>query len=76
MAEKTKHWIGKYESASLVTAKQLQQLLACKSNKKVILSLTHDNYIDNVGGVQTCVQRESLLAQKKDISYGKKSTGC
>lgn len=69
VAEKTKHWIGKYESASLVTAKQLKQLFAYKSNKKVILSLTHDNYIDNVGGVQTCVQRESLLAKKKDISY-------
>lgn len=35
----------------------------------VMLSLSHDNYLTNRGGVQFCVQQESATAKKRRVAY-------
>ncbi len=67
--EKTKGWVGKYASLKPLSMPDLVILLSSRVKDDLIISLSHDNSLENVGGVQSCVQREMLLSEERGLPY-------
>ena len=43
--------------------------ITATDSKSVLISVSHDNYLEIYGGVQLCLHREQELAQKAEIAY-------
>lgn len=65
-------WACKPQPKSLLDQNQLIAIIstACESgSKKLMLSISHDNYRKTAGGVQFCIQREEVKANERGLAY-------
>jgi hypothetical protein len=67
LEEESSHWIKSRQEITALSIKELQSLL--KTEAESILSLSHDFFMKNPGGVQLCIKREMTIAKEKGLRY-------
>ncbi len=69
--EQTKRWL-QHRRPNILSAETLRQSFLKRLNKKAkkaFVSVSHDDFIDNVGGIQLCIARELQQAQERNEDY-------
>lgn len=68
--EMTKSWVKDSKPDQLLNQGELLDILQPElAGGRLILSVSHDNYIESAGGIQFCISQEVSLAQEMGDSY-------
>lgn len=71
LEEATRNWRGKRSPTHILGEEALAKHLSTESGalQDLVISVSHDDYTSNPGGVQLCIQREQAHAAKRGMRY-------
>ena len=72
LSETSKTWTRAFAPIETLTKNSLELILSYalqKEKSKLVISISHDNYLENPGGVQLCIQREQECFVKEGYLY-------
>ncbi|MEI6798378.1 MAG: hypothetical protein WCO04_04090 [Pseudomonadota bacterium] len=69
-------WRHRADPTSLLDTDDLLKIISTSGQKArplgrsdLLIAVSHDNYLENIGGIQICIQREQKLAAAKGFDY-------
>jgi hypothetical protein len=69
LTEEIKSWEKIENNNYILSLSEIENKLSEKCLSKIVLSVSHDNYLKNFGGIQICIKREADIFQDIDYCY-------